>query len=640
MEKSINEEAKSKLPSQENEPNLISDKKDLITQNEQMVNNNGSESESSENSDFDIDYERLTLIQVGAKIKKSREEKKKNFSFLNKKRSNPDTNISYDSSTKKLCNTFCPDYNDLNMFLSKCKVREINSDYLKYNEKEENTKSIFDPFDFMEKYNIKKTTLSFEDDLCQNQDNSYLDRDKINKSHYEIKEIMPTLSIPRMNANQFILSFNLNDDKIREKVKEDFIQLGNILNTDVLDKFQKNWINDFIKKINNLPLNEVIYKNKKLQIIFDLDLTCIFSFVNSTSEREAIFYKERYPEKNIHILKFEYQTKMMFSSVIIRKGLKDFVNYVKDFCNFHIRTQGVSPYASKIAEILMKDLGIEFQLIKTRECNWPNNLNNKCLEDFNDVNINNNNSIIFDDSMNVWKKDLPNVIQSKKFIDKECGVYSQKEKDKDKSSLDNDITRMQNTYSSFFYHKIEKSEKPSWKSQIVCTESKCPFYQYRDKNAQNYNLVYSGEYLNSQKLQFFYMKNVIKEIYYLVYHNEVPIFDAIKLIRLNTLNGKSFYLKYLNENQKIILSDIIKVCGGEIIYKPDDSIDFLIKTIFLVFSMENYVNERNSIQEELNKNKKYILINEKYILDSYYFMTDLGNCYKDNEYNPEKCFCL
>ena len=126
----------------------------------------------------------------------------------------------------------------------------------------------------------------------------------------------------------------------------------------------------------------------------------------------------------------------------------------------------------------------------------------------------------------------------------------------------------------------------------------------------------------------------------MMYHLKVPIFEAIKLVRLSALNGKSFYLKYLNEQQKNVLSEIIKVCGGEIIENADDCIDFMMKTVFLVCSMEYYINEKNTIQEELNKNKKYILINEKYILDSYYFMSDLGNCYKDNEYNPQKALSL
>jgi hypothetical protein len=618
--------------------NFLSNTEEFINRYSKEEDKSSNESDSCENYDFDLDYERLTLIQVKSRIKKHRDKKMKNIGFINKKRIKPETQITYNSFNKRLYDTFCPNYKELKMFLEQCKVVELNSENIKDNE--ENSKIIFDPFEFMEKNNIIKTALSFEDDLCQNQ-KDYEEEEQIN-SHCEIKEIIPKLSAPKMSVDELILDFEL-DDFQKKDVKDDFNQLKNIIYADVLEKYQKNWMSDFFKKINELPLNKIICKEKKLEIIFDLDLTCIYSFVNNINGTEAIFYKEKYPEKNIHVLSFEYTYKKMFSSVIIRNGLKDFIDYVKELCNFHIRTQGVLPYALQIAQILEKHLNIRFKNIKSRECRSSDNKNNnnKNLEDLGDDKITNKNSIIIDDTISVWKQDLANVIQSKKFIDKECGVYSQKEKDKDKSSLDNDITRMQNTFSYFYYHKIETDGNSSWKCQTLCTEERCPFYQYKDKESTNYNMVYSGEYLNSPKLQFIYLKNVIKIIYYLLYHYDVPIFEAIKLIRLNSLNGKYFFLKYLDSEKKSILSDIIKVCGGEIITSIDDSIYFSsIKTIFLVCSMENYINERYSIKNDLKKNKKYILINERFILDSYYFMTDLGNSFKDKEYNPEKCYNL
>ena len=79
------------------------------------------------------------------------------------------------------------------------------------------------------------------------------------------------------------------------------------------------------------------------------------------------------------------------------------------------------------------------------------------------------------------------------------------------------------------------------------------------------------------------------------------------------------------------MSDIIKVCGGEII-EPDDSINCKMKNIYLVCSMNNYEKERRNIRNERKINPNYILVNEKFILDSYYFMTDLGDSYKDKEY--------
>ena len=168
----------------------------------------------------------------------------------------------------------------------------------------------------------------------------------------------------------------------------------------------------YIKYINNLPVDEIICKNKKLEIIFDLDNTCIFSFVNNTNIEDAIYYTKRYPEKNIFILDFEHEQKKMYSSIIIRKGLKEFIKFTKDFCNFHVRTLGVRNYAYKIVEKLEEYLGIQFKNVKARECG--NVQNKKCIDEFRDKRINNETAIIFDDSVTVWEKDLGNVIPSKK----------------------------------------------------------------------------------------------------------------------------------------------------------------------------------------------------------------------------------
>ena len=204
-------------------------------------NNNNEESEDSESSEFDVDMDRLTLIQVKAIVTKNRIRKEKKTSFLSKKRKKPEESIIFDSSTNKLWNTFCPDYEELNRFIQQCTVKEINIDNIKDNDNN-NSKTIFDPFEFMEKNNIKKYSLSFE---------------------------------------QFILTpvYKLKDYAHQKKAKEEFIQLGKILNEDILNISQKIWMSDFIKYINKLSVEEVICKDKKLEIVFDLDYTCIFSFI-------------------------------------------------------------------------------------------------------------------------------------------------------------------------------------------------------------------------------------------------------------------------------------------------------------------------------------------------------------------------
>ena len=99
----------------------------------------------------------------------------------------------------------------------------------------------------------------------------------------------------------------------------------------------------------------------------------------------------------------------------------------------------------------------------------------------------------------------------------------------------------------------------------------------------------------------------------MLYHDKVPLCEALMLIRLNIFYKKYFYLKYVNKQRIRILSGIINICGGEII-EPDESIEFKIKKkIFLVCSFEIYKNQRNIILIEINKNSNFLFINEKFV---------------------------
>ena len=120
----------------------------------------------------------------------------------------------------------------------------------------------------------------------------------------------------------------------------------------------------------------------------------------------------------------------------------------------------------------------------------------------------------------------------------------------------------------------------------------------------------------------------------MIYHDQIPLNEALKLIRLNVFYRKFFYLKYVEKNKLYDLIDIINVCGGEII-EPDESIDFAIKKIFVVCSFNVYEKERNIILNESKKNSNFILVSEKFVLDCFYFMCDLSDESENYEYNPE-----
>ena len=617
-----------KKESRENyiEINLNNEEK-LLSEEESISSN------TEEKDNFDVDLDRLTLIQVKQIINKKRysKQKKETISLLNKKRINYDNAIIYDAKNNKIKNTFCPSYEDLKDFFENCTVKVI--DLTEYEEEKLNNEDIetFDPIGFMKKYNKHKSYLSVED----------LYEEIIVIEEKEEKEEMISLITPKIiNSNTFTLNESYINLKEIEKENDSTTKFKNILYTDsMLDTYQKDWLNNYIRKISKMSINDIIKKGKKLQIILDLDNTCIFSFINSQIKGEASKYISLYPEKNINILSFNLLKKRMYSSIIIRPGLKEFIEYVSPFCEFNVRTFGRKPYANKICELLEEKYGIKFKEIIARDAE-----NNQCtliksLDEFQDTNINANNSIIIDDSITVWEKDLYNVILSKKFFDKECGIKYLETK----CDTDNNFTTILKSHGKFYYYSFskeydfknnKKDEKISWKTQRIQKSLACPFYEYKQKDEKFFFDIYNGEYFNSTKKQFIYMKNVIKMLYYLNYYDKVPIYDAIKLIRLNIFYNKYFFLKYLTINQKIILSDIINICGGKVI-EPNESIKYKMKKIFLVTSLDFYEKERKNIINEINNNNNYILVSEKYVLDCYYLMTDLDADYLSDEYNPE-----
>ena len=78
----------------------------------------------------------------------------------------------------------------------------------------------------------------------------------------------------------------------------------------------------------------------------------------------------------------------------------------------------------------------------------------------------------------------------------------------------------------------------------------CPFYDFRKL------ICFNGEYLESTKFQFIYMKEITKIIYYLVYNSNIDVPKALKLIRYNIFYNSCFNLNYAN-NGKSALEDII-----------------------------------------------------------------------------------
>ena len=192
---------------------------------------------------------------------------------------------------------------------------------------------------------------------------------------------------------------------------------------------------------------------------------------------------------------------------------------------------------------------------------------------------------------------------------------------------------------NFLLFIIQEKEKRAGAINVYQKKKECPFYQFKEQDEKYFFDFYNAEYSGDRKLQFKYMKDVIKILYYMLYYDNVPLNESIKLIRLNIFYEKYFYLKYVSKERIKILSDIIEICGGEIV-EPDESISYKMTSVYLVCSMNIYDKEKDNISNEKAKNTKYRIVNEKFILNSYYYMTNLEDDYHDGEYDPDYCLNL
>jgi hypothetical protein len=262
-----------------------------------------------------------------------------------------------------------------------------------------------------------------------------------------------------------------------------------------------------------MNVDSVIINGKKLQIIFDLDNTLIFNFINTHDEKVHDEIVEKNQDKDVNPFRFEHNEKVMYSSFITRQGLEEFINYTKLFCIYHINTLASEKYAEKIIEKLEEKLNIKFDKKVMRK----EYKNTKSIKEFDCKYIKSCNSVIFDDNVTKWKdSDLGNVIPSKRFFDKEHGINCIKN-NKETDNVQNNLTCLLNSFGNFFYYTFQKNNL-GWSEQSLKKIPKCPFYHYEERGDDFYFDVYNGEYFDSNRKQFIFMRNVIKVIYYMLYH--------------------------------------------------------------------------------------------------------------------------
>jgi len=548
------------------------------------------EEEEEEYNEIDSDYP--NLFELNKFIDRKRREEEQKILEKKRKRTNNATDIIYDANKKKLADSFNPNLEELNNFLKNCTIKEININDVEKELEKIPKEKIFDPEKFINE-NYGK-----EEKIKKEINNKFSIEDfglKYDKKEEEIKE----------NIDGF--------DKTKEKkIINDLYYETNLIN-------QKNDIHKLIEKIKKMNIEEIIKTqegnaNKKLNIVLDLDNTCIYGFPINHQEQLKLILK--YPKKEIFFIEFMYDGNYIIYALLFRKGLKEFFDFTKNFCNFYISTLGYENYGKEIKNNLETLFDIKFIGFKGRN----NKLENK--KNLYDLSLESKNAVIFDDKPIVWKEDNANVIISKIFTDREIILNNLK-----RNNLENNLHLFLKDYIPFFYYK---SSQEKWQNQRLMIDNSCPFYDFDKK------YCFSGEYLESTKYQFIYMKEVIKIIYYLIYNSNMRVPEALKIIRYNIFYNSCFNFNFYKNKGINLLKDIIKNCGGIIIEENKNKNEYKGLKLFYVCSLEDYKKYKEDIKKETIWMENYKVVSEKYILNSFFFMTNL----EDELNNSEYCFDL
>ena len=394
--------------------------------------------------------------------------------------------------------------------------------------------------------------------------NIYLAR-KINKSEFDFNkkkeykidtEINKQITKTKINS---LFNFSeISNIKISQNELEKYLSLSyTYIPKEITLENLKESIDNKFKYfcIKEMPLEVLMrkYNKKKINIILDIDQTLIFSkdemHIDPKMKNELI--KDSNPiivpnetqKDNPYRLLFDYRPK-----------LKEFLEGLSKFCNFYVCTLAKENYAKMIIYRIKNEFGIEIP-----DENIVATINVKGFELFNGIEV--NNTIIFDDTANVWIKELRHLIISKKFV----------------SFLDKDC-----------------------KFDFIVDD-----YKLINYNATN-DFIFTNETKNNDKFQLDYVLNFIEMAYKFSIIFQEDIVNSIGYMRKTIFDKVKLNIQYYNQNQNYsLINGIVKFLGGTM--ETD-----INKTTHFLLSEQNILKK-----EKFNLNKEIYFVNEQWLFDSY-----------------------
>ncbi len=394
--------------------------------------------------------------------------------------------------------------------------------------------------------NIYLTRKISKSELNCNNDKEYKKDTEINKQ------------ITKIKINSLFNFSEISNIKISQNELEKYLSLSyTYIPKEITLENLKESIDNKFKYfcIKEMPLEVIMrkYNKKKINIILDIDQTLIFSkdemHIDPKMKNELI--KDSNPiivpnetqKDNPYRLLFDYRPK-----------LKEFLEGLSKFCNFYVCTLAKENYAKMIIYRIKNEFGIEIP-----DENIVATINVKGFELFNGIEV--NNTIIFDDTANVWIKELRHLIISKKFV----------------SFLDKDC-----------------------KFDFIVDD-----YKLINYNATN-DFIFTNETKNNDKFQLDYVLNFIEMAYKFSIIFQEDIVNSIGYMRKTIFDKVKLNIQYYNQNQNYsLINGIVKFLGGTM--ETD-----INKTTHFLLSEQNILKK-----EKFNLNKEIYFVNEQWLFDSY-----------------------
>ena len=367
--------------------------------------------------------------------------------------------------------------------------------------------------------------------------NIYLAR-KINKSEFDFnKEKVYKIDteinkqITKTKINSLFNFSEISNIKISQNELEKYLSLSyTYIPKEITLENLKESIDNKFKYfcIKEMPLEVLMRKKKKkkINIILDIDQTLIFSkdemHIDPKMKNELI--KDSNPiivpnetqKDNPYRLLFDYRPK-----------LKEFLEGLSKFCNFYVCTLAKENYAKMIIYRIKNEFGIEIP-----DENIVATINVKGFELFNGIEV--NNTIIFDDTANVWIKELRHLIISKKFV----------------SFLDKDC-----------------------KFDFIVDD-----YKLINYNATN-DFIFTNETKNNDKFQLDYVLNFIEMAYKFSIIFQEDIVNSIGYMRKTIFDKVKLNIQYYNQNQNYsLINGIVKFLGGTMETDINKTTHFLLSS--------------------------------------------------------------